>query len=230
MKNTTVVITGASRGLGKSIAELLRLQGAQVLISGRDKVALEDSATRTGAISCVADVTKQKDMDALARKALKLFGRIDMWINNAGIWLPRGPFENVDMKRVRNLVDVNLFGTMYGCRAALPLMKKQGKGMIVNIISTAALQGRPNSAAYSASKYATRGFTDSLREEVKSAGISVIGIYPGGIKTNLFDEKKPEDFDDFMDPRAVAEKIVDNITKDTPELEMVLKRPGQKFQ
>jgi short-subunit dehydrogenase len=107
-------------------------------------------------------------------------------------------------------------------------MKKQGYGMIVNVISTSALQGRPNSAIYSASKHAARGFTDSLREEVREAGITVIAIYPGGIKTNLFDEKKPADFDKFLSPEPVAEKIVENMEKKDPEPEMIIKRPGQQ--
>ncbi len=227
MENKAVVITGASRGLGKAIAEAFAFKKAKVIISSRDKKDLEQVAEEINATAIVADVTKENEVIELVQKVISQFGKIDIWINNAGIWLPSGPVEEVDMKRAHDIFEVNLFGTAYGSRAILPQMKKQGYGIIVNIVSTAALQGRPNQTMYSASKHAEKGFTDSLREEVKGTGISVIGIYPGGIKTNLFDEQKPKEFDDFMLPESIAEKIIENLEKPKPEIEMVLRRPAQ---
>ncbi len=188
---------------------------------------MEEVARETHATPFVADVTKESQLLELAQEAVSKFGKIDIWINNAGVWLPRAPVEETDMKRAHDLFEVNVFGTVYGSRVALAQMKKQGYGTIVNIVSTSALTGRPLSALYSASKYAARGFTDSLRGEVLEKGIIVVGVYPGGIKTHLFNEKKPDDFGDFMTPESVAEKIVENLEKAKPDLEMIIKRPGQ---
>lgn len=231
LSQKTVVITGASKGLGAVMAEMLRGRGAQVVVSARDEGALQEIAARTGAAVCVADVTKSEDVDRLALFAEKTYGGIDIWINNAGIWLPRGLFESVDMAHAHELFEVNFFGMLYGCRAALKSMKRRGSGTIVNIISTSALTPRPYTAVYAASKNAERGFTDSLREELKQEGakITLIGVYPGGIKTQLFarDPQIPQDFDSFMAPEAVAEKIIINLEKDTPDQDQVIKRPGQ---
>lgn len=217
MKDKVVVITGASRGLGKALAKTLTLRGATVVAS--DIVSVEYHAD----VRCIDDLKK------LADNAVKRFGRIDVWINNAGVWLPRMNAEDLDMSRVRDLFEVNVFGMMQGSRVALAEMKKKGSGMIVNIISTAALVGRPLSSAYCASKHAEKGFTDSLREELKDTDIKIIGVYPGGMKTNLFDEKRPEDFDEYIDPDEVASVIVANLGKENPEENLILKRPGQKI-
>ncbi len=229
-----VVITGASKGLGAVMADMFRGRGAQVIISARDKAALDEVAKKTGAVACVADVTKPAHMEKVADFAVQKFGTIDIWINNAGIWLPRGLFEQVDMKSAHDLFEVNLFGMMYGCRAALAHMKKHTNGTIVNIISTAALAPRPYTAVYAASKAAEKNFTDSLREELIQEGtnITLIGVYPGGIKTHLFDveSQAPKDFDLFLAPETVAEKIITNLEQDQPELEQVIKRPGQEIQ
>jgi short-subunit dehydrogenase len=212
-KDQVVVITGASRGLGKSLAALFIKKGAKVILSGRDVAELNKVAEEIGGIVIVADVTKEKEVIELAEQVLEKFGRIDIWINNAGIWLPRASAENIDIKRAHDLIEVNLFGLMYGSRAAIRQMKKQSSGIIVNIISTSALSGRPNQSAYSASKHAAKGFTDSLREEITEKAIKVIGVYPGGMKTDLFNEQKPDEFDQFLSPEDVAEKIIGKFRK-----------------
>lgn len=228
LENKVVVITGAARGLGKAMAEILAAKKARVVISGKNKETLEQTAKTLGVVSVVADVSKQEEIQNLAKQTLLQFGKIDMWINNAGVWLPRMNIEEVPLKRVHDLFEVNFFGTLHGSLAALTQMKKQGNGTLVNIISTSALQGRPLSAAYSATKHAIKGLTDSIRDELKEFNVKVIGVYPGGIKTHLFDEKKPDDFEDFMDPKLVAEKIIENLEKETPEETLILKREGQK--
>ena len=228
MEDKVVVITGASRGLGKAIAENFSLKGAKVVISGRNKSDLDLVSKEINALPVVADVTKEDELFDLVKKTILQYKKIDIWINNAGIWLPNGPVEDIDIKRAHEIFEVNLFGTIYSTRAILPHMKKQGYGIIINIISTSALQGRPNQTIYSASKHAEKGFTDSLREELKDTNIKIIGIYPGGIKTNLFDEKKPKDFDLFMTPESIAQIIVENLEKQEPETEIVIRRPGQK--
>ena len=243
LKDKVVVITGASRGLGKALAQVLSAKGAKLVISGRSVNDLDAVAKEVGAVPVVVDVTKESDVEHLAEVAVSEFGRIDIWINNAGLWLPKAPAEDIDMKKAHELLEVNLFGTVYGSRVAIKNMKstkspKNGKGSgqnsggtIVNIVSTSALQGRPNQSVYAASKHAAKGFTDSIREELAAIGeITVIGVYPGGIKTNLFDADKPGDFADFMSPESVAQKIVGNLEADKPELEQVLRRDGQVWK
>ena len=130
----------------------------------------------------------------------------------------------MDVERVRKVMDVNFFGTIHGSKAALMRMRKQGEGTIINILSTSALEGRANSSGYCASKYAADGFTKSLRKEVQGSEIKVFSIYPGGMRTNLFDESRPENYDEYMNPSDVAEKIVRNLKAENPEEEFVVRR------
>ena len=116
----------------------------------------------------------------------------------------------MDIKRVHDMIEVNLFGTIYGSKAALMQMRKQSEGMIINILSTSALTGRPKSSGYCASKYAVAGFTKSLRLEVEDGHITVVGVYPGGMQTNFFDERKPDNYHEYTDPVDVAQRIVNN--------------------
>jgi NAD(P)-dependent dehydrogenase (short-subunit alcohol dehydrogenase family) len=228
VKDKVIVITGSSSGLGKGLAEILAVQGAKVVVSApnlpADTKALESIAIAIGGDAVTADVRNENEVDSLAKKAVEHFGRIDIWINNAGIWLPKAPIEDIDMKKARDLFDVNVFGCLNGCRAALKVMKKQGSGVIVNIVSTAALSGRAFSLVYSASKHAERGVTDSLREELKEekSRIKVIGIYPGGMKTDLFGKAKPDDYDKYMSVESVAHKIIVNLGKNDPQDELVI--------
>lgn len=226
MKDKVVVITGASKGLGKELARFLVQRGAQVVVSARTGDELEAAAHEVGATAIVADAASEVDTHALVRDVVQKFGRIDVWINNAGIWMPHGPVEELDMERVKQMFDVNVYGLMYGSKEALIQMKKQGSGMIVNIVSSSALSGRPRSSAYAASKWAARGFTDSLREEIKGTPLKVVGVYPGGMKTHLFDEHPPEDYHEYMEASDVAQKIVDNFEQESPQEEQIIRRPA----
>ena len=225
LKDKVVVITGSSGGLGLSLAKLLVLKGARVVISSRDEKKLCQVGKEMNILSVVADVTNEEEVSSLATIVTAEYGRIDYWINNAGIWVPHSSIEEMDIKKVHDMLEVNLFGTIYGSKHALMRMKKQGNGTIVNIISTSGLYGRANSSGYASSKWAVRGFTESLRDEVKDSNIKVIAVYPGGMKTNLFDEKKPDDYENYMTAESVAETIVNNLTKDVPDEELVIKRP-----
>ncbi len=223
IKDKVVVITGASRGLGKALAALFANEGAKLVLSSRPGKELEKAGRELGVETFPADVTKEDEIVKLADFALEKFGRIDIWINNAGIWMPHALIEEMDWKKVHELVEVNLFGTVYGSKAALIQMKKQQTGVIINIISVSALEGRPGSSGYCASKYAAVGFTKSLRLEVKQDNIKVLAIYPDKMKTNLFDEKKPENYGGFMSPEFVAENLLKNLKKDSPEEELIIR-------
>ena len=210
LKDKTIAITGGTKGLGKAMNELLTSKGAKVSVCSRTDY----------------DVTDESALTTFADK----IGNIDIWINNAGVWLPPLPIESLDIEKAKKLIDINLFGTINGTRVAVRQMKKQGGGTIVNIISTTAFDGMNGSsgAMYVATKYALRGFTNVVREELHSANINVIGIYPGGFKSDIFNEAIPKNFDLFMSVDEVAHKIIDNLEKEEPEAQLVIKRPGQK--
>ena len=223
--NKVIVITGANRGLGKVMADIFKLKGGTVVVSDieGDNVDIK------------ADVTKESDVKAITNYAINKYGRIDIWINNAGIWMPVSLIEEIDLQKAQKLFQVNFFGTLNGMRSAVLQMKRQESndssgGMIVNIISTTAIDGLHGSSGsmYVASKYAIKGLTNCVRDEIIGSEISVIGVYPGGIKTELFGNEQPNNISDFMSVDFVAEKIVENLEKDIPENDLILLRPGQQ--
>ena len=220
LKDKVVIITGGTRGLGKALALSFLKNGAKVVVCSRNERDLKDLEKEI--IGIRADVTKEDELQKLLEFTIEKFNKLDIWINNAGIWLPHSLVENFDMEKVKKMFDVNVFGSMNGSRVALRFFKKQRFGCIVNIISDSALVGRPMSSTYSASKWAMNGFTKSVREENKN--ISIFSIYPSGIKTDIFGENRPDDFDSFMDPNFVADKIIENLKKDKPDEELIIKR------
>lgn len=228
IKDKVVVITGASRGFGKALAAAFAKEGAKLIVSSRSGMELNNTGQELNAAVFTSDVTNENEVFKLAKFAVQKFGKIDIWINNAGIWIPHVPVEEMDLKRVHDMVEVNLFGTIHGSRAALIQMKKQHSGTIINVLSTSALQGRAGSSGYVASKYAAVGFTKSLRLEAQSENINVLAVYPGGMQTQIFDEKKPVDYDKYMDPNFVAGTVIENLKKDNPEEELIIKRPAAK--
>ena len=224
LQNKTAVITGASKGLGRSLAALFVSLGANVVINARNQEEIDGVAHDIGAHGFAGDVTIEADMRALADFAMERFGSLEYWVNNAGIWIPHCPIQDLPMERVRQMVEVNLYGTMHGARAALAHMVPAKSGTIVNILSTSALEGRAGSAGYCASKYAAVGFCKSLRKEVVGDGIKVFNVYPGGMKTNLFDEQKHEAYDSFMEPDDVALRMWRNLKSKNAKEEFVIKR------
>jgi len=221
LKNKIVVITGGSKGLGKALAFCFLKEGSKVVVCSKEG---DFENLESGILGIKADVTKENEIQTLVEKVTSDFGKIDIWINNAGIWLPHKPIEETDWKRAHDLMEVNLFGTVYGSKIALDQMRKQDFGVIVNIVSTSGLDGKINETAYCASKFAVTGFTQSLMKEVDGKKIKVLGVYPGGMRTNLFDESKPENYDEFMDPNFVAEKIIQNLKLEKPKEEIIIKK------
>lgn len=217
-----MVITGASKGLGGSLAVAAARQGAQVIAAARSRDDLAALAKAAALTTELADVTIAADVERVAQATVTQFGRIDVWINNAGIWTSRMPMEELPPDRLRAMVEVNFFGTWHGCRAAVQQMKRQGSGTIVNILSISALKGRAGSAGYVASKGAAIGLTKSLRQEVAAAGIRVIAVYPGGMKTDIFHSAPPPDYDTYMDPSFVADRILANLRQADPEDEQII--------
>jgi len=227
LQGKVIIITGASQGFGKALAKALRQENALVVISSHDKENLEKTAKELSVDHFLADVTSFENVKKLGEYVVGKYGKIDWWINNAGIQIAPSLVEEVDIKKLRYLFDVNFFGYFYGCQIALSYFKKQKSGVIININSTAGLDGKPEISAYASSKFAIKGLTESIRREVKDLDIKVYGIFPGGMQTDIYKEKYPDDLKDYMEVDIVVEKVMANLKSDNPEIDFIIKRPSK---
>jgi short-subunit dehydrogenase len=189
LKDKIVVITGASSGIGKALAVELARRGANLVLGARQYVTLceitqeleKQHAVRAIAVQC--DVTREEDCEQLIKQAVLTFGRVDVLINNAGISM-RALFQDVDLKVLRSLMDVNFWGAVYCTKYAMPEILKS-KGSIVGVSSIAGYKGLPGRAGYSASKFAMNGFLDALRVENLKTGVHVMTACPGFTASNI---------------------------------------------
>jgi NADP-dependent 3-hydroxy acid dehydrogenase YdfG len=189
-ESPVMLITGASSGIGEATARLFGREGYQLVLAARRSGKLEEIANQIRsaggqAIPVVTDVSRLEDVENLVRVTLENFSRIDLLYNNAGFgrldWL-----ENLDpISDIQAQIQVNLLGVIQTTRAVLPHMIAQRSGHIINMASVAGLVATPTYSVYAASKFAIRGFTQSLRREVGVWGIHVSGIYPGGVRTEF---------------------------------------------
>jgi short-subunit dehydrogenase len=180
MKGKVVIITGASSGIGLALAKEFASKGSKLVLCARrmDRLAqLEQQLTGVEIESVKADVSIETDCKNLIEKAIARFGQIDVLINNAGISM-RAIFEKVDLDVLRKLMDTNFWGTVYCTKYALPHLLKT-KGSVVGIISIAGYVGLPGRTGYAASKFAVRGFLESLRIENMKKGLHVLVAAPG---------------------------------------------------
>lgn len=193
-KNRVVVITGASSGIGRATALRFAKTGASLVLASRREHALTELAQqceRLGAQGTLVVPTDTADPDsvqALAAAAVDRFGQIDVWVNNAAVGV-YAPFLDVPLDDFRRVIDVNLMGYVYGARAALEQMNKQGKGVLINVSSIVGEIPQPYSSAYGMSKAAVRSLGASLRSEQllkKTRGIKVSTIMPAAIDTPFF--------------------------------------------
>jgi short-subunit dehydrogenase len=189
LNDKVIVITGASSGIGKSLAIECAKRGATVVLAARQYVTLcvitQDIERRyqTKALAVQCDVTIEDDCAQLIKQTLITFGKIDVLINNAGISM-RALFKDVDLKVLKSLMDVNFWGTVYCTKYALPEIAKT-KGSIVGVSSIAGYKGLPGRAGYSASKFAMNGFLDALRVENLKTGVHVLTACPGFTASNI---------------------------------------------
>ena len=225
LKDKVVVITGGSQGFGKSLAKAFSGEGSHVIISSHKKDELEKTARELSVEYFLADVTLYEDMIGLGEYVLKKYGVINIWINNAGIQIAPSMVEDVNREKLRQLFDVNFFGYFYGCQTALKYMKKQNQGIIINVNSTAGLDGKPELSAYSSSKFAVKGLTESLRKEVANTSIQIHALYPGGMQTDIYKERYPDDIKEYMQVDTVTSKVIKNLKSNNPEQDLVIKRP-----
>lgn len=180
MKNKVVVITGASSGIGRALAKECAAMGAKLSLAARRTdllEALKAELPNTEILITPTDVSKEDDCRILIDQTIQHFGQIDVLINNAGISM-RALFEEVDLKVIRQLMDVNFYGTVYCSKYALPSLLKT-KGSLVGVISIAGYVGLPGRTGYAASKFAIRGFLDTVRIENLKKGLHVLVAAPG---------------------------------------------------
>lgn len=190
------LITGASQGLGRAIAEAYVAAGASVYLCARDAAQLDDARDdlrrRAGAgqrvEALVADVAREDDVRRLVDAALASFPQLHVLVNNAGIYGPMGRIEDVDWREWVRAVEVNLYGSVLCCRALLPHFRARGYGKIVQLSGGGATQPLANITAYAASKAAVVRFAESLAEETRGCGIDVNSVAPGALNTRLLDQ------------------------------------------
>ena len=192
LKGRNAVVTGGAQGIGRAIAERLLDSGAVVALWDRDAALLAEAArelaSRGEASTAVLDVTDAEAVAAAFASTVERHGAVDVMVNNAGIAGPTMPSWEYPLDEWRSVVDVDLNGVYYCCRAALPHMRERGYGRIVNVASIAGKEGNPNAAAYSAAKAGVIALTKSLAKETADRNIAVNCITPAAAKTRIFDQ------------------------------------------
>ncbi len=188
MKDKVVIITGGSSGIGKALAQVFGSQGSRILITGRnaDDLSAAVAELKQQGIAIhgfVADVSREEDNRKMAEEAIRVYGRIDILINNAGITM-RALFEDVDLDIVRKVMDINFYGVLYATKHCLPEIMRN-KGSVIGISSIAGYRGLPARTGYSASKFALNGFLEVLRTEMLKKEVHVLTACPGFTASNI---------------------------------------------
>lgn len=182
------VVTGASMGIGEAISKLFVEEGASVVMSSRDEARIEEARKRIGrpekTLGLFCDVRNREDLDRLLSLTLHNFGRVDIWVNNAGYGLADS-IALMDMEQCRTMFDTNLFGAIAGMQVVTPVFVKQRFGTIINISSVAGHIPVPYKGAYSATKFALNAISKAARIELKDTGVNVLTVCPGYIATNF---------------------------------------------
>ena len=193
------VVTGASAGIGRAIATRFAAEGAHVVAASRsqadtDAVAAELVARGGKATAVATDVADVRQVERLWQQAMKVAGRVDVLVNNAGIMDDFTPAADVSDDLWRRVLATNLDGPFFACRLALPVMVKQGAGSIVNVASIGGLQGARAGAAYTASKHALIGLTKNIGYMYAKTGVRCNAIAPGGVATSIGQKMRPHPF------------------------------------
>lgn len=220
-KNSVAVITGAASGIGRALA--LRFAGdgvAGVAISDINKKGLDETAEMIAKLDVpvsthAVDVSKLDQVRGFADEIVAKHGRVTHLINNAGVGLV-GTFDQLSIEDFEWLMGVNFWGVVYGCKVFLPILLREEKAHLVNVSSVFGLIAPPEQTAYCASKYAVRGFTESLRHELAETNVSVACVHPGGIKTNIVKNARVGE-DASEEWKTQGTELFEKITRTTAE-------------
>lgn len=213
LKDKIAVVTGGTKGIGYAVAESLLKSGAKTFVCARDKAELKRALEKLSALGEVdgevCDVRSEDQIRAMLDEAARVFGGIDVLVNNAGIGIIGKTVEEMSGDEFRQTLETNLFGVFYTCHHAIPLMKKRGGGYIVNISSLAGQNAHPKMAAYNASKFGLNGFTEALMQEVRGDNIKVTAICPGSVNT-FFGGGAPDEKNAWqLQPEDIAQIVMD---------------------
>jgi all-trans-retinol dehydrogenase (NAD+) len=215
-----ILLTGAASGIGRLMALMMSEERPVLALADINKKMLSETAAACAAKGAVvrtypSDISKKKEIEALAKKVLKNFGRVDILINNAGI--VKGKFvHEYEYDDIMKTMEVNFIGSAYLTRLLLPDMMKRNEGHIVNVASAMGLTGVPRMGEYVASKHAIVGFTDTLRMELKKygyRGVRTLCVCPSGIDTGMFPGYKAPIMSPLLKPEDVARKTLKSIKK-----------------
>ena len=202
------VVTGGAQGIGRAVTSRFAQSGAKVAIWDRDAALAEKTAAELGAkgqvLAIACDMTDFASVTAAAQATVKATGRIDILVNNAGISGPNATVADYPVEDWRRVIDLDLNGVFFGCKAVVPAMVAQGYGRIVNVASIAGKEGNPNAAAYSAAKAGVIALTKSLGKELAGHDIAVNCITPAAARTAIFDQMSQTHIDYMLSkiPRA----------------------------
>lgn len=210
MKNKKIVIAGASSGLGKALAELLTNENKLFLLSRN----IETSNTSFEGIKINCDFKDSESIREAFEKITMFTDSIDVFINCVGIGLVKG-LEDTSTEEIENVISTNLTGAILASQQAYKAMLLHKSGHIINVSSTSGIKARPDETIYCATKWGLRGFTESLRLAAAKNNIRVTGVYPGGMNTDFWKIKPDQTTTSYMDPKDVAEQIIQLIDSPT---------------
>ncbi|MCX7880892.1 MAG: SDR family oxidoreductase [Patescibacteria group bacterium] len=201
-----VLITGGSDGLGKEIAKVLK-DNYQVVIVSSNLERLKKTAEKLGVAYFLCNIVDFNQCEETVKKIINKFGKIDVLINNAGVWI-EGALENNNDFQIKKTIEINLIGQIFMTKSVLPLMKKNKAGTIIFINSRAGLKTKGKRTVYNATKWGLRGFAESLEEEIANDKIKVISFYPGKMRTSFFEKAGvKKDLRDAFNPFYLAKLI-----------------------
>lgn len=207
-KNKTVLVTGATSGLGLALILDLKAAGYNPILTGRNQKKVDSLAKELGVSGYMLDVSNAETIETTLDQIIGEVGPIWGLVNNAGIWL-EGDFEKYSIEKITDVFNTNTLGTILMTHAILPHMLKRGAGTILNVVSTGALYTRKSISVYSSSKWAIRGFTGCMEAEFAPQGIRVMGFYPGKISSNMYQTAGIErDLDIAMTPEQGSNMIM----------------------